>query len=236
MEISSRDYQNRSASTWRPRRSHQVPEPSGRSKQRNRQAVARSVPHPLAFLCPSIFTPPGPACPGAGIGGRAVEQGKVGSRELRIHPLPTQCGREEGLLMRTARSGEHQECQGLRTDTVLRYGYVLTVAVCHSRCLRGFFDRAFPATTTLEATSRRLDLVRLQPCRALLSNFGTSSWCAPSPSALQIPCMQRPRSLRWLAHCLETPPQQRFVAASLLSPRIRSPARFLVHNIQPAAV
>jgi hypothetical protein len=33
-------------------------------------------------------------------------------------------------------------------DTVLRYGCVLTVAVCHSRCLKGFFDRAFPDPTT----------------------------------------------------------------------------------------
>ena len=41
-----------------------------------------------------------------------------------------------GLLVRTVRSGEHQEWQILRTDTVLRYGCVLTVAVCHSRCLR----------------------------------------------------------------------------------------------------
>jgi hypothetical protein len=38
--------------------------------------------------------------------------------------------------MRTVRSCEHQEWQGLRTDTVLRYGCVPTVAVCHSRCLR----------------------------------------------------------------------------------------------------
>jgi hypothetical protein len=38
--------------------------------------------------------------------------------------------------MHTVRSGEHQEWQGVRTDTVLRYGCVLTVAVCHSRCLR----------------------------------------------------------------------------------------------------
>ena len=32
--------------------------------------------------------------------------------------------------------GSHQEWQGLRTDTVLWYGCVLTVAVCHSRGLR----------------------------------------------------------------------------------------------------
>ena len=45
--------------------------------------------------------------------------------------------------LRTARErkknfteGLHQEWQGLRTDTVLWYGCVLTVAVCHSRGLR----------------------------------------------------------------------------------------------------
>jgi hypothetical protein len=41
--------------------------------------------------------------------------------------------------MRTVRSGEHQpRVLGLRTDTVLRYGCVLTVAVCHFRFLRAF--------------------------------------------------------------------------------------------------
>ena len=38
--------------------------------------------------------------------------------------------------MHTVRLGEHQGLQGLCTDTVQRFGCVLTVAVCHSRCLR----------------------------------------------------------------------------------------------------
>ena len=49
---------------------------------------------------------------------------------LRTNPTHGRRARA-GLLVRTVRSGEHQEWQILRTDTVLRYGCVLTVAVCH---------------------------------------------------------------------------------------------------------
>jgi hypothetical protein len=56
-------------------------------------------------------------------------------------------------MVRTVRSGEHQQWQGLRTDTVLRYGCILTVAVCYSNCLRSSSLHWSPDSCCLRSSS-----------------------------------------------------------------------------------
>ena len=64
--------------------------------------------------------------------------------------------KKPGLHPSTVRSGEHQEWQGLHTDTVLRYRCILTVAVCHSRCLRAASNAPSRAQLFIEELTSRV--------------------------------------------------------------------------------